>query len=289
MDEHGHTMVRIEAGSFMMGSPLSEEGRGDNETEHRVEISRPFMMGSTEVSQALWEAVMGVNPSESGTTAGLGDKPYKGEEPCRDYMGVSLVGNHLPVMCVSWLDVARFCNALSVRDGYPTAYQITDEAVVWDRAEGGYRMPTEAEWEYAARAGTKDLFAGTNRSDELCQYANVTTDSSKKRFGSKGGVFPCEDGADALARVGSYAPNAWGLYDATGNVSEWTWDWMGEYRGPATDPIGPSTGRGRVFRGGPFAYRSPVRYRVAARDWTLPDSRTRIVGFRLARSISPED
>ncbi|MDP6462243.1 MAG: protein kinase, partial [Gemmatimonadota bacterium] len=126
--------VEIPAGSFTMGSASGESGRGGDEKQHQVTLTRGFSMSATEVTQAQWESVMGSNPSR-----------FK--------------GGALPVEKVSWFDAVKFCNALSEGAGLQAAYQIRGESVEWDRDANGYRLPTEAEWEYACRAGTETAFS----------------------------------------------------------------------------------------------------------------------------------
>ncbi len=281
LDRHDHEMVRIEPGVFWMGSPDDEEDRDEDERQHRVQITAPFLMGETEVSQGLWEQVMGDNPAASrmrylnGETHGA----------CNEYDGESLVGRELPVLCVDWLDVVRFCNRLSESEGLDPAYRISDEIVTWDRAADGYRLPTEAEWEYAARAGSSGRFPGGSRADEVCEIANVADATAENLWPGWTEGFSCSDGVAALAPVGSYQPNEWGLYDMTGNVWEWLWDWYGEYpSGTATDPIGSSTGSFRTLRGG--AWDGGPRYtRIALRGGGPPSRRVDRLGVRLARSI----
>lgn len=213
--------VRIPAGTFMMGSPKNEDERFSWETQHKVTLTRPFEMMVTPVTQALWQAVMGNNPSH-----------FKGPD--------------LPVEEVSWEDVQEFIQKLNQMLG-------TDSL----------RLPTEAEWEYACRAGTTGA-----------------------RYGKLGEVAWYEDNSDGEThRVGTKAPNAWGLYDMLGNVWEWCQDWHGSYpSGPVTDPTGPSTGSRRVNRGGSWDY-GARNVRAANRSYDDPRFRLVDLGFRLARSV----
>ena len=213
--------VRIPAGTFMMGSPKNEDERFSWETQHKVTLTRPFEMMVTPVTQALWQAVMGNNPSR-----------FKGPD--------------LPVENVSWDDAQEFIQKLNQMLG-------TDSL----------RLPTEAEWEYACRAGTTGA-----------------------RYGELGEVAWYYDNSDQKTHpVGQKAPNAWGLYDMLGNVWEWCQDWHGSYpSGPVTDPTGPSAGSDRVDRGGSW-YAFAWYVRAANRDDNLPGLRVGFVGFRLARSV----
>jgi len=235
----GYPTVAIEPGAFWMGSPEAEAGRDADETRHKVALTRSFVMGATEVSQHLYAAVMGTNPSRSR-------------------------GDRLPVESVTWLDAIRFCNALSEREGLVPAYRVVGDAVTWDRAADGYRLPTEAEWEYAARAGTGRAFAGGDHASGVAWTR-----------GTSGGT---------TNEVATLAPNAWGLYDMSGNVWEWTWDWYGHYDvGQSIDPSGPSDGSIRVIRGGSFDY-DALAARVARRNGRETDRATGFLGFRIVAS-----
>ena len=234
-------MVPIRPGTFQMGSPEDEEGRRDGEILHEVRITRPFELGRTPVTQGLWMSVMGDNPSR-------------------------FEGDHRPVETVSWLDTVRFCNALSEREGLRPAYRIDGQEVSWDRSADGFRLPTEAEWEYAARAGERHLYAG---SDDLDAVAWWGQNSGKETH-----------------PVGQKQSNAWGLHDLSGNVWEWCWDWFDGYpTEPVVDPVGPDTGSLRVFRGGSWWNGDPHILRAAARLRSVPSGRGGFVGFRLARDV----
>ena len=215
------SFVRIPAGTFVMGSPATERGRSYDEDQHEVAISRPFEMMTTPVTQALWMAVMGDNPSY-----------FKGVD--------------LPVEMVSWEDCQGFIARLN--------------SLLYDDQ---YRLPTEAEWEYACRAGTVGPTYGPI--DEIAWYE--------------------ENSGNGTLSVGRKTPNAWGLYDMLGNVWEWCSDWYSGYHaGSVTDPSGPLTGSYRVSRGGSWKS-SPGTIRVANRYQCYPDDRYNRIGFRIARSV----
>jgi formylglycine-generating enzyme required for sulfatase activity len=220
-----------------MGSPEGEEGRTANETRHEVTLGG-FFIAKYEVSQKEYAAVMRNNPSA-----------FKGDDN--------------PVEQVSWFDAVRYCNEKSRREGLAPAYTINGADVTWNRAANGYRLPTEAEWEYACRAGSSGPFS-VNR-------ANFN--KNLRQRGSK------------TNSVGSADPNVWGIYDMHGNVWEWCWDWLGNYpAGKQTDPAGPASGTARVDRGGGW-YTSTEQLRSAYRGSDKPDYKDDSLGFRLARSI----
>jgi formylglycine-generating enzyme required for sulfatase activity len=232
------SFVSIPAGTFMMGSPATESGRYDNEgPQHQVTISKGFELQATEVTQGQWVAVMGSNPSI-----------FTSPEHCPgehvESGGVRMCPNN-PVDQVSWNMAQEFIQKLNSRgDGYR------------------YRLPTEAEWEYAARAGTTGPYAG-----DLDAMA-----------------WHWENSGSMSHPVAKKQANAWGLYDMHGNVWEWTADWFGSYSsGAATDPTGPSTGSNRVFRGGGW-YFGAQDCRSSVRNSSSPDYRDYNLGFRLLRA-----
>ncbi len=186
----------------------------------------------------------------------------------------------MPVENISWFDAVRFCNALSKREGLTEAYTINEKdgqvEVSWNRAANGYRLPTEAEWEYAARAGTATPFnTGENISAQQANYY---------------GTYPYKDGHSQLYRsetvpVTSFKGNAWGLFNMHGNVWEWCWDRYGRYSAQtlADNPTGAENGRFRVNRGGgfnDFGKHLKSAYRAAHN----PDNKTFKIGMRLARN-----
>jgi sulfatase modifying factor 1 len=257
------SMLRIEPGSFSMGSEAGTHGRTADETLHRVTITQPFALARTEVPQGLYRAVMGRNPS---MTVGYDKR--------------KMIGEKLPVQGLSFLDAVRFCNALSQRQGLEPAYAVDGVAVTWVRDADGYRLPTEAEWEYAATAGHGHRWAGAEEPAAACAVANVADQALARSDG-----FPCTDGHASKAPVGSLQPNAWGLHDMTGNVWEWVFDLYGPHPEVAVqDPIGPAQGAARVYKGGSWLD-GPDASRAAARRHGDPGEISIQLGFRLARSI----
>jgi formylglycine-generating enzyme required for sulfatase activity len=245
--------VLIKGGSFSMGSPASELDRISDEIQHRVTIAA-FYLAKSEVTQAEYQALMEDNPSN-----------FKG--------GTLLVEN------VTWSDAVRYCNARSAREGFTPAYSINGETVTWNRAANGYRLPTEAEWEYACRAGTSTPFhTGNNISDNDANFMNHYGYNTNASGRVTGGY------RQRTTAVNSFKPNPWGLFDMHGNVWEWCWDWYGEYgAGAQTNPTGAATGTYRVNRGGGWND-FPKHIRSAYRAATPPDNGSFNIGFRLARN-----
>ena len=260
------TMKWIPAGTFTMGSPSSEAGRYDDEVQHKVTLTKGFWLMEHEVTQGEWQAVMGSNPVATGS-AFVGGKDY-GEGSCKA-VGV---GSNLPVACVSWEQVVDYAKRVSARDGV------------------AYRLPTESEWEYAARGGQSGAWAGISSEDRLCGVANVANAGRTEGYRGMGydpsswTTAKCDDGYAGLAPVGSFRANGYGLYDMSGNVWEWVSDWYGAYpSGSVSDPTGASSGSNRVFRGGRWNYSAQLA-RVALRDRFDPAGRYDYLGFRLART-----
>ena len=235
----GIKLMRIPKGKFLMGSPETEKERKENETQHEVTISQNFYMGATEVTQAQWQKVMGNKPS-------------------------NFEGDQLPVETVSWEEAVEFCNRLS---------EMPEEI----RAGRKYRLPTEAEWEYACRAGTTTPFHfGSQLNGRQANYNGTVPYGTE----TKGPYLK------KTTPVGKYPANAWGLYDMHGNVWEWCSDWYGEYpAGSLTNPSGPATGPGRVARGGGWNS-DAVLGRSADRYGSAPSDRFFSLGFRVALSSS---
>ena len=242
---HGELAMRsAPAGPFWMGAAADAEGAsGDERPGHPVRLSRGFRVCTTPVTQGLYALVVGHNPSYRKRSA------------------------HHPVEYLSWFDAVRFCNALSVLCGLGVAYTIDEgrrPVVSCDFSSPGFRLPTESEWEYAARAGQDFIYSGSSNVDEVAWHA-----------GNSG---------DRTHPVGRRGPSAWGLYDMSGNVYEWCWDWYGRYRQDASvDPSGAVAGSDRVYRGGSWNSGSGF-VRAAARNRCPPANSRGNLGLRVVMS-----
>ena len=226
------TLKHVQAGEFMMGSPTSDKYRSDDETQHRVTLTKDYWIGETEVTQEQYKAVMGRNPSYFSK------------------------GGAYPVENVSWTDAMAFCEKLTKAErangNLPDGYE--------------YTLPTEAQWEYAARGGQKAgryrVFSGSDEINDVVWYDDNSSDSTHP--------------------VGQKRANELGLYDMCGNVWEWCRDWYEAYPdGAVTNPVGPSSGSNRELRGG--SWDSYARHcRSAIRAGIDPSDRDYDYGFRVA-------
>jgi formylglycine-generating enzyme required for sulfatase activity len=239
-------LARIAGGTFTMGSPEAEAGRSSNETQHQVTVSG-FYLGKHEVT--VEEFKQFVNATQYQTTAeSSGDGSYvyvdgswqlKTDANWKNPYFEQ--GDNQPVVLVSWYDAVEYCNWRSEKEGLTKAYTITTGAegttVMWNKTAKGYRLPTEAEWEYACRAGTTTPFStGENITTEQANY-----DGNYPYNGNAAGTF-----RQKTTPVGSFAANVWGLYDMHGNVWEWCWDWYDAYGTEAqNDPVGAVSGSDR--------------------------------------------
>jgi formylglycine-generating enzyme required for sulfatase activity len=230
--------VRIEGGSFQMGSST---GESNEKPIHTVTV-KSFSMGKYQVTQKEWTAVMGSNPS-------------------------NFKGDNRPVENVTWYETVEYCNKRSLKEGLTPAYRGSGDTITCDWNANGYRLPSEAEWEFAAKGGAKEYliteYSGSNNVEAVAWYTGNSGSSTHP--------------------VGTKAANSLGLYDMSGNVWEWCWDWYGPYDNSSqTNPAGASSGSVRVVRGGSWLnsaglVRSAYRYSYA------PSFRSSYIGFRLVR------
>ena len=272
--------VCISPGEFVMGSPgpecpdgacidprcysgecpESEEDRGRDEFQHRVHITQPFLLKATEVTQGEWRSLMGNNPSDFAEC-----------------------GDDCPVVSINWYETVTYCNALSSKVGLTSCYGDPDDGTDYDLLDalryktptwrdgcGGFRLPTEAEWEYAARAGTAEANYGDP--DDIGWHG--------------------DNSARTIHPVGLKLPNGWQLFDMYGNAAELVWDLYAEHywswgnrdpNRPVADPVGPAAGRYRVDRGEAWFY-PPHHLRAASRGRSAPHERYYATGFRPAKS-----
>ena len=248
-------MLLISAGTFDMGCTTAQQADGncgsDESPVHSVTLTHDFYMGETEVTQGEYQAVMGSNPSD-----------------------FSNCGSTCPVEYVSWHEMAEYANALSLLDGLTECFHCSNGSCSTPNSPytcDGYRLPTEAEWEYAARAGTDYVYSGSNTVGDVAWY---TSNSSNKTH-----------------PVAQKLPNDWGLYDMSGNVWEWVWDWYDSGSGyysssPSSDPEGHISGSNRAVRGGNYSNQAQ-NLRVSYRNVKTPTNRYNGVGLRLTRTANP--
>jgi len=246
----------IPAGSFLMGSPADEPGRQPGEVQHPVTLSHGFFMLKYEVTQKYWADVMGgtVRDAQRAKTS------------------------------LTWDAAAEFCNALSVQEGLTPAYTINGPSgdVTWDSASDGYRLPTEAEWEYACRAGSTTAFASGRIINTSCSPLDPSLDAIGWYCGNSPYTMPV-----GLKDVGTKAPNAWGLYDMHGNAREWVWDnYLSNYETlPEVDPVYTSGGTGgRILKGGDYSELA-AHCRSAMRKVQSPEYESGWFGFRPVRTV----
>ena len=267
-------MVVVPAGSFMMGSPASEEGRWDDEGPvHRVTISELFAVGKYEVTRGEFGQFMDATGHSTATDC----KTYEnGEFKRRSGLGWQNPGyrqdERHPVVCVSWDDAKAYVAWLS------------------QKTEERYRLLSEAEWEYAARAGTRTSRYWGDDASAQCMHANGYDQTAKPKLNLDLDNASCRDGWIHTARVGGYSANGFGLLDVLGNVWEWVEDcWHESYAGaPRGGSAWMSGGecRVRVIRGGSWAY-IPRNLRSANRNWDFSEDRYYDLGFRIARTLTP--
>jgi formylglycine-generating enzyme required for sulfatase activity len=298
----GMKLVLIPKGTFTMGAPSSEEGSENNERQHEVKLTQDYYLGEFEVTQAQYEKVMGENPSFFQrnkvkvaeqhppaivlTPIDFPSDLFGERHPSTGRVVKDVDRSNHPVEQVSWEDAVEFCRRLSALPEEKQAGRV-------------YRLPTEAQWEYACRAGSKTAYSFGENSTSLGDYAwfdenrageapsvdemvynaiLLKLSGERRSFG--------ERSSRETHPVGQKKPNAWGLYDMHGNVWEWCSDWYGAYpSGSSTDPTGPQSGSFRVYRGGSWHYNA-AGCRSAFRGRGYPSYRDDYRGFRVALNSS---
>ena len=304
-DALGIPFVRVPAGTFLMGSDESVEAMSeafprydrrrfekidDEGPVHPVRITRGFLLGQTEVTVGQFKRFVeqsGYAPeSERDGTGGYGYDPahdrsraprkesFAGRDPKYSWRNPGFPqGENHPVVNVTWNDAVAMARWLSEKEGVR------------------YRLPTEAEWEYACRAGTRTRYASGDAADSLRATANVFDVDASAYWPTAWREFALTpgDGFAFTAPVASFSPNVFGLYDMHGNVWEWVADWHAEdyyARSPVDDPQGPEYGEVRVRRGGSW-HTWAFYARASFRNWNTPETRYTLVGFRLLREVLP--
>ena len=271
-------LIRIPAGEFQMGSATGQKGRLADEDLHRVKVTRPFFLGKYEVTRGQFDAFVNDTGyrTDAETDGGWGYNDTTGKIEGRNqsytwrFTGFPQ-NNDYPVVNVTWNDADAFCRWLEKKIGRPA------------------RLPTEAEWEYAARAGSVSTYSSGNDPEELVKIGNVADATAKKQFEDWDGTVSSGDGYVFSASVGKFPANKFGLHDTQGNVWEWVQDWYGPYTSlRSTDPVRevalPDI-PGRVMRGGGWGKRTPRNPSSSRRVAGAPGSRDIDLGFRVAMEL----
>lgn len=278
MNSLGMELIFVPAGQFVAGSPTTESERGTNETPHPVILTKPYWLGATHVTVGQFTAF--VKSSRHQTAAekqGWANGSWNlAENKWNRLIGASwrhpgfAQEESHPVVCVNWHDAKAFCDWLSLKEGRH------------------YRLPTEAEWEYASRAGQTTAYLWGNDPNDGQGWANCSDQTAAGRF-TLFPAFTWSDGFIYTSPVGTFRRNAWGFQDMLGNTLQWCGDWFGEYpTSAATDPQGPAAGKERVLRGGSFLY-GPRHCRCAFRGRNLPEFQNYYIGFRVVLETGPEE
>jgi formylglycine-generating enzyme len=266
-----HNMVYVEGGSFQMGDIFGDGDR--DEFKHKVQLNS-FYIGRFEVTVEMFRQFIDATSYETRADKDGWAYTWNGQRIIQEYganWSTTALEPKAPVACIAWLDAIKYCNWLSLKEGFKSCYKIIDTTVAFNQSADGYRLPTEAEWEFAARGGRKSKgykFSGGNAG---LDYGWVKENSDYK-----------------IHRVGLKKPNELGIYDMIGNVSEWCYDYyFKDYYlsdgGIHKNPIGPEDGRGRSQRGGGALF--PVRYsRPSNRQMATENEKSVLEGFRIVRN-----
>ena len=253
----GMELIEIPAGKFTMGSPAGEKDRQEDEAQISVTLTQSFGLGKTEVTQGQWKEVMGTEPWD-------GEEFVKADKDC-------------PATFVSYFDAVEFCDTLTEVERKAGKLKADEE----------YRLPKEAEWEYACRAGTTTAFSFGDESklNAHAWWGGFDIEALKKGEVKAGGGNAARE--QYAHTVGTKKPNPWGLHDMHGNVIEWCSDWYDGKLSGGIDPVGPERGTSRVNRGGGW-WLVPGLCRSAFRNCSDPSYRYNYLGFRVARSQSAQ-
>lgn len=274
-------MVALPGGEYTMGSDAGDSERGEDEGPPRRVTIKPFELGRTEVTVAQWRQFAQAsgylteaerNLHQPGCFAWEPEDAAWAWRPGRSWREPGWrQKDEEPVVCISWIDAQAYARWLDLNSGLK-----------------GWRLPTEAEWEYAARAGTTTRRSWGDESGVACAYANGTDRTKGPRGRTWTDLHPCKDGYFYTAPVASYRPNPWGLHDMLGNVWEWVQDCYLPYADAPVDGSAHEATpcRGRVIRGGAWDD-PPDILRSAARFWIGPSNRNNDIGLRLARTLPP--
>jgi len=248
-------VILVHAGTFLMGSPAGEPGHEDIETQHEVTLTRDYYVMKYEVTQSLWKGVMGKMPG--------------GQWACDVDFGVG---------DASWIQVVKFANALSEALGYDQCYTVTGDTAEWDQSCNGYRLPTEAEWEFAARAGAETAFYDGQITNGSCDDPLLSEIA-----------WYCGNSGYGMQLIGQKTPNGFGIYDILGNIWEWAWDGADNDEqipftaDPVTDPLGPGGTAAHAYRGGGM-FSTAFDCRLAKRRFGRTDMQDGDTGARLVRT-----
>ena len=267
------TMIKISSGKFMMGS---DKGLKKYQPKHEVYIDS-FYIDKYETTQAEYSALMKENPTET-------KKKRPNQEP--PYLENASIGPNYPVSRVSWTDAAKYCNARSQNEDLEPCYD--ENTWVCDFSKNGYCLPTEAEWEYACRAGSTTTYYYGNDVNELSEYANYWPNAAKY-YEAMADIGIWEKPLPELLPVGQKKPNSWGLYDMLGNVREWCNDWYDENyyeQSPGNNPHGPEKGEYKVVRGSGYIDGYARCYDRGAHKMDVPWAS---IGFRCVRNCPPDE